>query len=72
MSVKNALRFVHIFRNDETLRHQILSCNPSPNLKKLVTLGAEMDLAFTVEDLTIAHQHDWALRWMLYSQNSKI
>lgn len=71
MSVKNALLFVQTLRNGESLRHRILACNPSPSLESLVILGAEtMDLIFTVEDLKVAHRHDWVMRWMLC--NSKL
>lgn len=72
MSVKNALQFIQQFRRDETLKLKVLGCNSSPELESFVNVGAEMGLVFTVEDLTAAHKHDWAMRWLLYNASKVV
>jgi len=68
MSVQMALQFIQQLRNDEGLKTRLFTLNSHPDLESFVKLGAEIGLAFNVEQLEAAHKHDWAMRWLLYNK----
>lgn len=66
MSIRVALQFIQLLRKDEQLQNQFLDISQNCDLESCVKLGAEVGLIFDSEDLAIAHQQDWGMRWMLY------
>ena len=70
MSYQTALQFIQQLRGDEELKNRLLTLNNNPDLESFVKIGAEVDLFFTVEELATAHNHDWAMRWLLYNRDS--
>ena len=67
MSVQTAFQFIQQLRSPEGLKNRLVAQGSSPDLEIFVKLGAEIGLAFTVEELLEAHKRDWAMRWLLYN-----
>ena len=67
MSVQTAFEFIQQLRSREELKNRLLA-QGSPDLENFVKLGAEIGLAFAVEELQEAHKRDWAMRWLLYNK----
>ncbi|WP_089727243.1 Nif11-like leader peptide family natural product precursor [Candidatus Thiosymbion oneisti] len=70
MSVKNALQFIVQLRADEELSKQLVFSDGVPELESLVRLGDKIGLSFTVEELRVAHKHDWGMRYISCSRST--
>ena len=70
MSVQTALQFIQLLRNDDDIKNQALALSHSEDLEQLVKLGTKVGLSFTTQDLELAHKHDWAMRWFIFSANT--
>ena len=66
MSVQTALQFIKQLHSDEELKQQVIAIKQPPDLQSFFELGATQGMIFTVEDLKIAHKHDWTMRWLIY------
>jgi len=65
--MREALRFIHIVRDDEGLRREISGLGFGPPLEQIAAIGARLGCDFTPADLEQAFRHDAALRWIFYT-----
>jgi hypothetical protein len=68
MSVQTAFQFIQQLRSPEGLKNRLVAQGSNADLESFVKLGAEVGLAFNVEELEEAHKRDWAMRWLLYNK----
>jgi predicted ribosomally synthesized peptide with nif11-like leader len=62
MSVESALRFIQTVRADPALTGRIQALGTTVDLGELVSLGAEIDIKFTADELQTAYRYDWKMR----------
>jgi predicted ribosomally synthesized peptide with nif11-like leader len=62
MSVESALRFIQTVRADPALAGRIQALGTTVDLCELVSLGAEIDIEFTGDELQNAYRYDWKMR----------
>jgi predicted ribosomally synthesized peptide with nif11-like leader len=67
MSVQSAMQFIQKVEQDEELKSKIRSGLPDMDLEKIVKMGAEVGLVFTVAEFRTAFAKDWDVRRAFYS-----
>ena len=72
MSVRAALEFIRQVRDDEALKDRIQALDCEASLEDLVEIGSQAGLAFTIDELRSAHEHDWSMRWVHYGSRNAV